>query len=280
MTDITTVPVDQLEKEIETLRNQIMPGASDTDLKLFSKYCVKTKLDPFSRQIYAINRGGKYTYQTSIDGFRLVAERSGKYEGQTPVYWCGMDGLWVDVWLKKEPPIASKVGVYKTGHREPTWAVAKFDSYAQSYGGKLSNLWKKMPDLMIAKCAESLALRKAFPNDLSGLYTTDEMGQAGNTNTPVASTEKPKELVIVPVTPFMTKDKIKELIALVIIAGLPSDSLQKFASSMNRHSIESINESEFENCKKRLTAKAEANKELKRQKPNGASDVSFKLETE
>lgn len=174
------VETKNLEQEIFTLKNQIMPNASDGDLKLFAKFCAKTKLDPFSRQIYAINRGGRYTYQTSIDGFRVVAERSGLYEGQTPTYWCDENGEWKDVWLSNKAPCAAKVGVYKKGHREATWAVAKFSSYAQVYNGKLSGLWAKMPEVMIAKCAESLALRKAFPNDLSGMYTDEEMSQADN----------------------------------------------------------------------------------------------------
>lgn len=163
-----------IEKEIESMRDTIMPKASEADLAIFAKFCAKTKLDPFSRQIYAINRGGRWTYQTSIDGFRVVAERSGKYEGQTPAYWCGSDGEWTDVWLKEEPPTAAKIGVYRKGHRDAVWAVARYAGYAQPN----NPIWRKMPDVMLAKCAESLALRKAFPNDLSGLYSEEEMDQA------------------------------------------------------------------------------------------------------
>jgi phage recombination protein Bet len=160
--------------QIAALKQLGLAQASPEDLAFFFHQAQRTGLDPFARQIYMINRGGKYGIQTSIDGFRIIAQRSGEYAGQVGPYWCGEDGVWVDVWLKTTPPIAAKVGVYRSNFDEPLYAVAKWDSYSQPN----NPIWKKMPDLMLAKCAESLALRKAFPNDMSGIYTDEEMGQA------------------------------------------------------------------------------------------------------
>lgn len=152
-------------------RGQLAPRAT---VEAFLAHCQRTGLDPIARQIYAICRKGRWGIQVSIDGARLIAERSGGYEGQAPVQWTADGSTWVDVWLDEKPPRAARVGVYRTGFREPMVTVATMDAY--NAGGPM---WQKMPALMLGKCAEMLALRKAFPQDLSGLYSTEEMDQAG-----------------------------------------------------------------------------------------------------
>lgn len=164
-------------------------------VEAFLAHCRRTALDPIARQIYCIYRGGKWQTQVSIDGARLVAERSGEYEGQTDPEWSDDGRTWFDAWVTTDEseahPRFARIGVYRRGFREPLRVVARWESYAvyqdewknnaKTGNQILSAMWAKMPDLMLAKVAEMLALRKAFPQDLSGLYSAEEMAQADST---------------------------------------------------------------------------------------------------
>jgi phage recombination protein Bet len=173
-------------EQIEIIKRLICPDATDTELALFGQVCQRTGLDPFAKQIYGIKRKGRLTIQTGIDGFRLQAQRSRDYAGQEGPQWAGEDGVWRDVWLSKEPPSASRVGVYRKGWTRPVWGVATWSEYAQYGREGLTEMWKNMPSNQLAKCAEAQALRKAFPAELSGLYAKEEMDQADNDAAPDA----------------------------------------------------------------------------------------------
>lgn len=161
------------DEQVRLITDTIAVGANKNELALFLTQCQRSGLDPFAKQIYWVKRGGKGTTQVSIDGLRLIAHRTGQFAG-SEVWWCGPDGQWRDVWLESKPPAAAKCTVKKliSGQVIETSAVAKYASYSAQ------NLWQTMPEVMIAKCAEALALRRAFPQETSGLYAAEEMDQA------------------------------------------------------------------------------------------------------
>ena len=153
--------------EIKLIKNTVCKGATDEELKLFLHVCVKTGLNPFMKQIYSVPRGNQRTIQVGIDGYRLIAERTNRYApGREPTFTYDSNGslLAATACIKKQTPDGS-------------WHDVSATAFMSEYRVE-SPFWKKMPHAQLSKCAESLALRKAFPSELSGIYTQEEMEQA------------------------------------------------------------------------------------------------------
>jgi phage recombination protein Bet len=167
--------------QVELIKRQIAKNVTHDELSLFLYQCARTGLDPLSRQIYAISRQEwdndkrckvqKMSIQTGIDGLRLIADRTGRYSpGPDNEY------EYEDKRLIKATATVLKRTADGTWH--PVRASAFYSEYAQfKQDGQPTKMWAEKPHIMLGKCAEALALRKAFPAEMSGIYTSDEMGQ-------------------------------------------------------------------------------------------------------
>lgn len=181
-------PADFGEEHRAVVKEAYCSGATDVEFEILWRGAVARGLDPVKKQIYFVSRNdeekGKrvWSSQVSIDGFRAIAEATGQYEGQDePTYQRDPE----------EDYLIARVTVYRKGRR-PSVGVARWPEFMQAgRGGQPGYMWKKMPYHMLAKCAEALALRKAFPEDLSGLYTPDEMG-----NEVVTAAEKAEAITV------------------------------------------------------------------------------------
>lgn len=176
---ITTAPLTFTDEQRRMIRDTYANGANDEAFAMLMEIAKARRLNPLLKQVHFVerwdsNKGRKvWSTQVSIDGLRAIAERTGIYAGQDePEFTEGPNGI----------PTVCKVRVYrKDWGTRPAVGVAYFAEYVQTTkDGKPTSFWQRMPHTMLAKCAESLALRKAFPEDTSGLYTPEEMGQADN----------------------------------------------------------------------------------------------------
>lgn len=177
--------VSYTREQVELIKRTICVDATDDELKLFLARCAKTGLDPFMRQIYSIKRKKGHVIQVGIDGYRLIAQRTGECDGQDGPFWCGPDGVWREVWLDRGPPAAARVTVFRKGQSRGYTGTALWSEYGAN---SPNDLVRQMPAGMLAKVAESVALRKAFPQELSGMYVEEEMAQADARPTPPAVT--------------------------------------------------------------------------------------------
>lgn len=168
--------------QIDLVKRTIAKGATDDEFELFMSTAQRMQLDPIAKQIYAVKRHDRrenrdvMSIQVSIDGYRVCAMRSGQMDGEDGPYWCGPDGVWVDAWLHQEAPRAAKFVVYRKGCAHPFVGVAAYDSFVQLKDGKPNSMWERGPDFMLAKCAEAVAKRRAFPLELHGTVTPEEAG--------------------------------------------------------------------------------------------------------
>lgn len=199
------------EHQVAILRQIGLEDATQGDLDLFFHVCRTTGLDPFRKQIYMIGRNTKltewvederaqngrrkverwvtkYTIQTGIDGYRRNVREAAKAYGDSLAFdgpfFCGEDGEWREVWPAKTPPLAAKFVVIRNGERFT--GIAHFDEFVQTnavyegsgqsrrkVGDEPNSMWTKMPRGQIAKCAEALAYRRAYPDDFAGLILED-----------------------------------------------------------------------------------------------------------
>lgn len=171
-------PLEFTPQQCAMIRDTYANGANEKEFQVLMEVAKIRRLNPLLRQVHFVKRRDYqrdkdiWSVQVSVDGLRAIAERTGKYDGQDePEYERDKDGL----------IIACKVKVYRKDWTRPAVGVAYWSEYVQTKrDGTVTKFWADMPHVMIAKCAEAIAMRKAFPEDMGGLYVDEEMQQADN----------------------------------------------------------------------------------------------------
>lgn len=225
----STKAIQWTPEQVQLLKDTVCKGVTDDEFKVFCYAVKRTGLDPFMKQIHAVKRKNNKTgkeemsIQTGIDGYRLIADRTEIYVGNDdPIF---------DDEIK---PNKATVTVYKLiqGIRCPFTASARWDEYYPGDGG-MGFMWRKMPCVMLGKVAEALALRKAFPADLSGVYTNDEMDQADRDREPVKQVKTFKNeapQVIAPIKAQVSSnallDRINPIVKAMQVKQMPNAQVQ------------------------------------------------------
>lgn len=174
----TTNAIDYTRKDLlETIRKTVAQNATDAEFAMFVEFCKGTGLNPFKKEVWFIktqgytNKYGKWVegkvqMMTGINGFYAIANSHQQYDGME------------ETQIEKDDKgniLRAIAKVWRKDRRFPSVGVAEWKEYFPGKTDKGNSIWETKPSVMIAKVAESIALRKAFPNELNGLYTAEEM---------------------------------------------------------------------------------------------------------
>jgi len=190
--------------QLALIKKTLAKDATDDELQLFFYDCQRRGVHPLDGLIHFTKRSGRYRPVTSIDFMRLRAAATHECLGIDDAVFHGPP---------KTVEFSATVTVYRhvQGQRCAFTATARWAEYVPDQ----AFMWQKMPHTMLGKCAEALALRKGFPQELSGLYESAELDQA---STPTDAIERPPKLI--------TQADRKKLFAIATKAGWQTDQIR------------------------------------------------------
>jgi phage recombination protein Bet len=165
------------------LSNSIYPGAAPESIIMVHQYCKARNLDPLKKPAHIVpmpvtdaktgNTVWRDVVMPGISEHRITAMRTGKYAGMDqPVV-----GDEIEFKGVKAPEFMT-VTVYRMidGVRVPFPHTEYFvESVQTKKNGEINAMWTRRPRGQLLKCVEAGALRKAFPEELGGEITAEEM---------------------------------------------------------------------------------------------------------
>lgn len=163
---------------LQTLKDTVAQGATDSELSMFLTLAGTYKLDPFAKQIYFMKAGGKPTIITGRDGYLAIAQRDKNFDGLLSGTVHENDEFEIDTMdgkvihkpnLKDSGKIVGAWAIAYHKDRKPAPVYVKMKEYM-----KQSQVWSQYPSSMIEKVAEARALKRQF--GISGLVTEEEIG--------------------------------------------------------------------------------------------------------
>ena len=206
--------------QVALIRRTVAADTTPDEFNMFTEVCRRVGLDPFRKQIYCLVYNAekkdkrKCVFITSIEGYRGLAERQGNYRPDDEPYQIVMD----ETLKGPENPLGieyAKVNAYKQDNKGDWhkvvgmayWSefapVNEIWEYNEERGKRLptgkyqldpkNTNWNKMPKHMLAKCAESQALRKGWPEDLAGVHVAEEYDHVQSANAWEAAEDAERE---------------------------------------------------------------------------------------
>jgi phage recombination protein Bet len=201
--NVTRLPANSTDdvRSLALIRRTVAADCNDAEFELFIHSARHLGLDPLRRQIYALvyNKNDaakrKMSIITAIDGFRVIAERTGDYrpdeeeptitydaERKSETNPLGIEKATVRVWKFSHGDwhkVTASAYWDEFAPLKDEWAFDDESGRRKPTGKKtLEGNWPKMGRVMISKCAEAQALRKAWPDAFSGVYVAEEMDRA------------------------------------------------------------------------------------------------------